>query len=70
MSYGEISIHAPARGATSSTVFLAKSTYISIHAPARGATHQNAVELAKGTISIHAPARGATELKEAFIRRL
>ena len=34
-----ISIHAPARGATTSDTDVLKSGYISIHAPARGATH-------------------------------
>ena len=33
-----ISIHAPARGATSSVIACAPDTLISIHAPARGAT--------------------------------
>ena len=33
-----ISIHAPARGATSRTPYKAPLTFISIHAPARGAT--------------------------------
>ena len=34
----EISIHAPARGATASNADIAKHLQISIHAPARGAT--------------------------------
>ena len=55
-----ISIHAPARGATTRTGTGCRWIYISIHAPARGAT----VYLSKAEeelfISIHAPARGAT----------
>ena len=56
-----ISIHAPARGATSTGLRLLQVSPISIHAPARGATkvtvhfNQN-----HSNISIHAPARGAT----------
>ena len=56
----DISIHAPARGATFAEWDMELLESISIHAPARGAT----VELAKiacmAVISIHAPARGAT----------
>ncbi len=33
-----ISIHAPAKGATKSTVYAADAVMISIHAPAKGAT--------------------------------
>ncbi len=55
-----ISIHAPARGATSTVFSELQGWYISIHAPARGATHllQGVKDMQK--ISIHAPARGAT----------
>ena len=59
--FPRVSIHAPARGATSFAAdMLGAAMEVSIHAPARGATlfpglAQNGVE-----VSIHAPARGAT----------
>ena len=57
----DISIHAPARGATRSLEAPGPLRKISIHAPARGAT-VCPIMPATGTvpISIHAPARGAT----------
>ena len=56
-----LSIHAPARGATSVVNWYCGSFGLSIHAPARGATSVD-VRLISGTLlSIHAPARGATE---------
>ena len=56
----EVSIHAPARGATSVIEFMGDVEFVSIHAPARGAT--SAVDLVRHGchVSIHAPARGAT----------
>ena len=56
----EISIHAPARGATLPFMANNRVLVISIHAPARGATSLwiDLHDLAH--ISIHAPARGAT----------
>ncbi len=58
----EISIHAPARGATIMVAFGASAVFIiSIHAPARGATECSIVGNYMTFISIHAPARGATE---------
>ena len=55
-----ISIHAPAKGATRSVCFCAFHIAISIHAPAKGAT-QNAHRSRRDLfISIHAPAKGAT----------
>ena len=56
----EISIHAPARGATSTYQHTHYSTRISIHAPARGATDFSDFFKFFLRISIHAPARGAT----------
>ena len=56
----DISIHAPARGATQWIDGWRETCSISIHAPARGATvicHGGLQDL---EISIHAPARGAT----------
>ena len=58
----QVSIHAPARGATS--VYAAPAARIpavSIHAPARGATGAPGVRgIQPPRVSIHAPARGAT----------
>ena len=56
----EISIHAPAKGATWSYINFLMAVNISIHAPAKGATcnRQKSDKLMK--ISIHAPAKGAT----------
>ena len=55
-----ISIHAPARGATSIALFAMPLRIISIHAPARGATSGDSAQINSTGISIHAPARGAT----------
>ena len=56
----QISIHAPARGATFNPLDGNGCKNISIHAPARGATLSWAYGNADDFISIHAPARGAT----------
>ena len=58
----QISIHAPARGATVDTCRIQAHTCISIHAPARGATHIVCGQVFQTGISIHAPARGATSI--------
>ena len=55
-----ISIHAPARGATTDDEIQEQWCSISIHAPARGATSFTTALSMYLTISIHAPARGAT----------
>ena len=55
-----ISIHAPARGATTDGQLPNDEIIISIHAPARGATKNLFGEEQSEKISIHAPARGAT----------
>ena len=58
---GAISIHAPAKGATTNTSHTNGTTrHISIHAPAKGATDHQTVSQTKPIISIHAPAKGAT----------
>ena len=57
----DISIHAPARGATSSFCVSFPRSPISIHAPARGATCYFYFSSPFSVISIHAPARGATQ---------
>ena len=59
-SHVDISIHAPTRGATETSVIFDTGTKISIHAPTRGATHDRHVTLWDLGISIHAPTRGAT----------
>ena len=56
----QISIHAPARGATGLKSEWEKTQLISIHAPARGATKEMWKYSQAVNISIHAPARGAT----------
>ena len=64
---GLISIHAPARGATSLPIPGFRDMRISIHAPARGATVSWKSFPSLSTISIHAPARGATQARsESF----
>ena len=57
---GEVSIHAPARGATPDVAGRWHRHQVSIHAPARGATAHRQVTLIRIGVSIHAPARGAT----------
>ena len=57
----EVSIHAPARGATGYWVHLGEGfANVSIHAPARGATWKEGAGHYFCMVSIHAPARGAT----------
>ena len=56
----QISIHAPARGATLPAARRLLRQLISIHAPARGATYVVGGLGCVLRISIHAPARGAT----------
>ena len=58
----DISIHAPARGATSDNRKHYSTDSISIHAPARGATPPIFLQIVGDIISIHAPARGATDI--------
>jgi len=63
----EVSIHAPARGATISKWGEFHESGVSIHAPARGATPGNHLIRQSICVSIHAPARGAT--REDISRR-
>ena len=56
----EISIHAPAKGATRKSTRNSIAFRISIHAPAKGATSLTRDCKQTLTISIHAPAKGAT----------
>jgi len=55
-----VSIHAPARGATRERFLAHLRQLVSIHAPARGATTAPIYAQAVRLVSIHAPARGAT----------
>ena len=55
-----ISIHAPAKGATTAFGRLHRGFTISIHAPAKGATGAKPCLYKGDKISIHAPAKGAT----------
>ena len=61
-----VSIHAPARGATSIFFYINFCFFVSIHAPARGATFHSRQTNPFCEVSIHAPARGATCLKIAI----
>ena len=55
-----VSIHAPARGATTLADQSDGLVFVSIHAPARGATRRYLSKRRSRSVSIHAPARGAT----------
>ena len=62
-SVQQISIRAPARGATRNPGgCLSSGSWISIRAPARGATEETRAERMAYYISIRAPARGATSI--------
>ena len=56
----DVSIHAPAKGATDEDEYFADYEQVSIHAPARGATSKLLAYGVASKVSIHAPARGAT----------
>jgi len=56
-----VSIHAPARGATSSVVVMRRPRAVSIHAPARGATSSDKTHSA-GTVFRSTPPRGGRHL--------
>ena len=55
-----VSIHAPTRGATVSSINFEAILTVSIHAPTRGATSSVIVRNSRYSVSIHAPTRGAT----------
>ena len=57
-----VSIHAPARGATETAENCVVARKVSIHAPARGATGIGSSARTCDKVSIHAPARGATAI--------
>ena len=56
----QVSIHAPAWGATSAPVPVEIGDAVSIHAPAWGATLEPSAGYLVHRVSIHAPAWGAT----------
>ncbi len=62
-----ISTHAPAGGATLSSVVFCILSEISTHAPAGGATHNSKPCYRIVKISTHAPAGGATRTAERSI---
>ena len=62
-----VSIHAPARGATTLTTRESTVPDVSIHAPARGATSRPRNIIYFDSVSIHAPARGATFSKKRIL---
>ena len=62
-----ISIHAPVKGATCTTVPDPREMTISIHAPVKGATREGSVPEGPGQISIHAPVKGATSTPSTSI---
>ena len=66
MSTYEISIHAPAKGATDLGRRQPFNPPISIHAPAKGATTVDVGDYVIAHISIHAPAKGATAFINIF----
>ena len=59
----DVSIHAPAKGATTVCTSYTVSRLVSIHAPAKGATSIRTFPPYTITVSIHAPAKGATRNK-------
>ncbi len=63
-----ISIHAPAKGATSLVLKGTQRKIISIHAPAKGATPESISRPLLSAISIHAPAKGATKCSIILIK--
>ena len=65
----QVSIHAPARGATHRHGLLAAHALVSIHAPARGATRHRGAPTRSEAVSIHAPARGATRCRHIQARQ-
>ena len=65
----QISIHAPAKGATTMDLEHLINYGISIHAPAKGATWCPYLKVEVEDISIHAPAKGATRYASEKMRK-
>ncbi len=57
---GNVSIHAPARGATRDGSPTSGPNWVSIHAPRGGRPRARSIDGHMHSVSIHAPARGAT----------
>ena len=55
-----VSIHVPARGTTSSILYMLSQKRVSIHVPARGTTRYALIFHSLSPVSIHVPARGTT----------
>ena len=68
IAFDDVSIHAPARGATEGGKETAGISVVSIHAPARGATLARPAQIEPQVVSIHAPARGATRVLAAVLQ--
>jgi len=68
VAHADVSIHAPAWGATRSHGRSDVAVDVSIHAPAWGATQHDAVRAVAAEVSIHAPAWGATSCGTASWR--
>ena len=69
LQHGQVSIHAPARGATwQRMALIGAPPGVSIHAPARGATDVRRDRRCRHEVSIHAPARGATHRHNQRVR--
>ena len=66
----EVSIHAPAGGATPLIDKKGNYIYVSIHAPAGGATFISGIHSTGIPVSIHAPAGGATCLGQMFLQTI
>ena len=64
----DVSIHAPAWGATTSFCLRNWPSHVSIHAPAWGATCMPSDSAEEESVSIHAPAWGATSLNVSIRR--
>ena len=60
IGYSDVSIHAPARGATKFQAGMFYASVVSIHAPTRGGTIADCTGTENVVVSIHAPTRGAT----------
>ena len=60
ISLFNVSIHAPAWGATTQNHYVQSDKRVSIHAPAWGATYHHTSHTGVPHVSIHAPAWGAT----------
>ena len=68
LQYDRISIHAPAKGATTASVELSDNSIISIHAPAKGATIAVHAYISRVWISISDQGQGATVIYDKSMR--